>query len=73
MDTKWTLKWKRQPAARQDAGDQGGRDHGHGGERGHGGLAVHLRLRDPLGLGAPVLEPDLDLQGSQINFNANIM
>ena len=54
------------PPARQQAGDERGRDERHVPGRGLQAGLVSLRLLQSLGLGPPVLEPDLDLGVGQL-------
>ena len=49
------------PAPGQEPGNEGGRDEGNVAGGGLQRGLVSLGLLQPLGLGAPVLEPDLDL------------
>ena len=61
-----TLHIEVHPPARQEAGDEGGRDERHVPGRGLQAGLVSLRLLQSLGLGPPVLEPDLDLGVGQL-------
>jgi hypothetical protein len=64
----WNLEGE--PAAGQQPREQRGRNEavmGHTDRRRHG-ILIHLRLREPLCLGPPVLEPDLDLRLRQLQL-----
>jgi hypothetical protein len=66
--TAWNLEGE--PTAGQQPREQRGRNEavmGHTDRRRHG-ILIHLRLRKPLGLGPPVLEPDLDLRLRQLQL-----
>ena len=64
--TVWSLETEVDTAAGQEPGEEGGRDEGHVPGGGLQAGLIGLRLLQPLGLGSPVLEPDLDLSVSQL-------
>ena len=63
-------KWEAAPS--ENARDQGGRDHGQVLPGVLQAGLVDLGLGDPLGLGPPVLEPDLDLGLSQLKLASKV-
>ena len=66
------LHGKGQSAASENAGDQGGRDHGQVLPGVLQAGLVNLRLGDPLRLGPPVLEPDLHLGLRQLQLGGEL-
>ena len=66
------LEWEGEASAGQHPREEGGR---YGGQARPGLLQValvHLRFGDPLGFGATVLEPNLDLSLSQLQLGRHL-